>query len=179
MNGTLKEKALVAVIIVLALYAGAVALWFLSSESAWKKAKKQYERTVLTYEKEERLISEKRKWNDAYETEKAAMPLFAEGQSTDTTWLRKVEEIAKANNVLITQSTYGKEIEAGDVLELPIEVKNLEASLESLVKFMHALENSEEGMFDIKEISVQPNKSKKGYLKGSMSITCAYMRGEG
>ncbi len=40
---------------------------------------------------------------------------------------------------------------------------------------MHALENSTDGMFDIKEISLKPSQ-KKGYLKGSLSITCAYMR---
>lgn len=174
----MKEKALIATVAVILMYALAGVTWFVYADSAWKKAAKTYERTTQTFEKEERLISQKRKWNDAYESEKAAMPMFADGQATDTTWLRKVEEIAKANNVLITQSTYGKEIEAGDVLELPIEVRNMEASLESLVKFMHALETSTEGMFDIKELNVQPNKSKKGYLKGSMSITCAYMRGE-
>lgn len=174
----MKEKALIATIAVVLMYALAGVTWFVYADGAWKKAAKTYERTTQTFEKEERLISQKRKWNDAYESEKAAMPMFADGQATDTTWLRKVEEIAKANNVLITQSTYGKEIEAGDVLELPIEVRNMEASLESLVKFMHALETSTEGMFDIKELNVQPNKSKKGYLKGSMSITCAYMRGE-
>lgn len=178
MGNGLKEKALMAMAGVIVMFALAVGLWFFSAENAWKKSAKQYDRACQTYEKEERLISQRRKWNEAYEAEKAAMPLFAEGQATDTTWLRKVEELAKANNVLITQSSYGKEVEAGDVLELPIDVKNLEASLESLVKFMHALENTTEGMFDIRELSIQPNKSKKGYLKGSMAITCAYMRGE-
>lgn len=176
---TLKEKTIIAILVVLLAFAGEVALWFFNSESAWKKAAKSYDRACTQFDKEERLISQKRKWNEAYEAEKSSMPTFAVGQATDTTWLRKVEELAKANNVLITQSIYGKETEAGDVLELPIEVKNLEASLEALVKFMHALENSESCMFDIREINVQPNKSKKGYLKGSMSITCAYMRGEG
>ena len=40
---------------------------------------------------------------------------------------------------------------------------------------MHALENTPEGMFDVKEISLKPSQ-KKGYLRGSRSITCAYMR---
>lgn len=174
----MKEKALMAVVGVIVMFAVAVGFWFLSAESAWKKAARQYDKACETFAKEERLIAQRNKWNEAYEAEKAAMPMFADGQATDTTWLRKVEELARTNNVLITQSSYGKEIEAGDVLELPIEVRNLEASLESLVKFMHALENTEQGMFDIKELYIQPNKSKKGYLKGSMSITCAYMRGE-
>lgn len=175
---SLKEQAVAAILVVALLFAGEVVFWFVGAESAWKKAAKTYDRACQQFEKEERLISQKRKWNDAYEAEKSAMPTFAIGEATDTTWLRKVEELAKANVVLITQSNYGKETEAGDVLELPIEVKNFEAHLEALVKFMHALENSDSCMFDIREINVQPNKSKKGYLKGSMSITCAYMRGE-
>ena len=107
--------------------------------------------------------------------EKAAMPTFEAGKATDTVWLRKVEDLARTNLVLITSIDSGKEVEAGDVLELPIEVKSWEGSLEALVKFMHALENTPEGMFDVKEISLKPSQ-KKGYLRGSLSITCAYMR---
>ena len=103
------------------------------------------------------------------------MPTFEAGKATDTVWLRKVEDLARTNLVLITSIDSGKEVEAGDVLELPIEVKSWEGSLEALVKFMHALENTSEGMFDVKEISLKPSQ-KKGYLKGSLSITCAYMR---
>lgn len=173
----LKEKAVAAVLGVVVLYAIAVATWFLSAESAWKKAAKQYGRETQRRAKEEKLISERRKWDELYEAEKAAMPMFDVGQATDTTWLRKVEEIARTNLVLITQIDSGKEIEAGDVMELPIEVKSWEGSLEALVKFMHALETSTEGMFDIRDISMKPS-SKRGYLRGSMSLTCAYMRNE-
>lgn len=173
----LHEKAAMAVIGVIVLYAIAIALWFTISESAWKKAAKAYERESQRYAKEEKLISQKRKWNELYESEKAAMPTFEIGKATDTTWLRKVEEIAKTNRVLITQIDSGDESEAGDVLELPLEVKSFEASLEALVKFMYQLESSNEGMFDISEMSIKPS-SKKGYLKGSLSLTCAYMREE-
>ena len=172
----LKEKALVAVVGVIVLYAVAVGTWFLVSEKAWRSAARKYDTEAKRFEKEEALIAEKRKWNDAYESEKAAMPTFEIGKATDTTWLRKVEEIAKTNLVLITKIDAGKEVEADDVLELPIEVGSWEGSLEALVRFMHALENSQEGMFDVKSISLQPNKSKPGYLKGSLSLTCAYMR---
>jgi len=174
----LKEKALMAIIGVVVLYAIATAIWFLSAEKSWRSAAKKYDREQKTFEKEEKLISEKRRWSEAYEAEKSAMPMFDIGQATDTTWLRKVEAIARTNLVLITQIDAGKEVQVDNVLELPIEVKNLEGSLEALVKFMHELENSEEGMFDIKAINLQPNKSKPGYLKGSLSLTCAYMRND-
>ena len=32
-------------------------------------------------------------------------------------------------------------------------------------------------MFDVRMINVRPS-SKRGYLKGSMTVTCAYMREE-
>ncbi len=174
-DAKLKEKAMMAVVAIVVLYAVAVGVWFFSAESAWKRAAKAYGRECDRYEQEEKLISEKRKWNELYDREKAAMPTFEAGKATDTVWLRKVEDLARTNLVLITSIDSGKEVEAGDVLELPIEVKSWEGSLEALVKFMHALENSTDGMFDIKEISLKPSQ-KKGYLKGSLSITCAYMR---
>jgi len=160
---------------VIVLYAIAVGAWFLSAESAWKKAAKAYARAKDTYQKEVKLIGEKRKWTEAYETEKAAMPTFEAGKATDTTWRRKLDELAAKHHIAIASAQTGKEVEAGDVLELPIEVKSWEGCLESLVKLMHELENTEEGMFDITQISFKPG-NKKGYLRGSFTLNCAYMR---
>jgi len=172
---SLKEKAVMAIIGVVVLYAIAVAGWFLSFEKSWKKAAKNYEKAKETYYREEKLIGEKRKWTDAYETEKAAMPTFEIGKTTDTTWLSKMDEMASKHRVQIGQRQGGKEIEEGDVLELPIEVKSWEGSLEALVKFMHELENTSEGMFDMRALNFKPS-SKRGYLRGSFVLTCAYMR---
>ena len=174
-DAKLREKAMMAVVAVVVLYAVAVGVWFFSAESAWKRAAKAYGRERDRYEQEEKLISEKRKWNELYDLEKAAMPTFEAGKATDTVWLRKVENLARTNLVLITSIDSGKEVEAGDVLELPIEVKSWEGSLEALVKFMHELENTDQGMFDIKVLNFKPS-SKKGYLRGSFTLTCAYMR---
>lgn len=171
----LKEQAVAAVLGMVALYALAAGLWFMHSEAAWKKARRQYDKAVETYDRECRLIAEKRKWTDAYEAEKAAMPTFEAGKATDTTWLKKMDELAEKHHIAISQRQSGKEVEAGDVLELPIDVKTWEGSLESLVKFMHELENTGEGMFDIRSLNFKPS-SKKGYLKGSFTLTCAYMR---
>ena len=176
MNGmSLKEKAVLDSIGMVILYGLAVALWFMSQETAWKKAAKAYERAKAQYQSECRLISEKAKWNQAYEDEKSMMPTFEVGKATDTTWLQKMDALAAKHHITISQRQSGKETESGEVLELPIEVKNWEGALESLVKFMHELENTDEGMFDIRAINFKPS-SKKGYLKGSFTLTCAYMR---
>jgi len=171
----LREKALVAVVAVVVLYALAVGVWFFNARDAWKKAAKRYASEQTRYAKERHLIGERALWTERYEKAKAAMPTFESGQATDTTWLRRVEELAVSNHVTITSIKHGAEIEGGDVLELPIE-GNWEASLESLVHFMHALENSSEGMFDIQSLTVNPLVKKPGYLKGTLTVTCAYMR---
>ena len=175
MGKTLKEKAILAMLGIIALYAFAVILWFVSFESSWKKAVKAYDKAKKTYQSEVKLIGEKRKWTEAYETEKAAMPSFEAGKATDTTWRRKLDEFAAKHHIVISSAQTGKEVEAGDVLELPIEVKTWEGCLESLVKFMHELENTSDGMFDITQINFKPS-SKKGYLRGSFTLNCAYMR---
>ena len=174
MGKTLREKAIMAMLGVVALYAFAVILWFVSAESSWKKAAKAYDKAKKTYQNEVKLIGEKRKWTEAYENEKATMPIFEAGKATDTTWRRKLDEIAAKHHIVISAQT-GKEVEAGDVLELPIEVKSWEGCLESLVKFMHELENTNDGMFDITQLNFKPS-SKKGYLRGSFTLNCAYMR---
>lgn len=177
MGKSLRDKALMAIVGVIVLYAIAAAVWFMSAENAWKKSVKNYDKAKKAYREEVKLIGEKRKWTDEYETQKAAIPTFETGKATDTTWQRKLDEFAKKHCVFITSSQAGKELEAGDVLELPIEVKSWEGSLESLVRLMHELENTADGMFDIKEINFKPS-SKKGYLRGSFTLNCAYMREE-
>ena len=141
-NKSLREKAVIAVVVVLALYVIAVVLWFVSQQDAWKRAAKVYAGAKKTYESERKLIGERQKWNDAYEEEKAQMPTFAFGKATDTTWQRKMDELAEKHHIFISQRQGGAEVEKGDVLELPIEVRNWEGALESLVRFMHELENT-------------------------------------
>ena len=94
-NKSLREKAVIAVVVVLALYVIAVVLWFVSQQDAWKRAAKVYAGAKKTYESERKLIGERQKWNDAYEEEKAQMPTFAFGKATDTTWLQKLDELAE------------------------------------------------------------------------------------
>ena len=175
MGKTLREKAILAMLGMAALYAFAVILWFVSAESSWKKAAKAYDKAKKTYQGEVKLIGEKKRWTDAYENEKATMPTFEAGKATDTTWRRKLDEIAAKHLIVISSAQTGKEVEAGDVLELPIEVKSWEGCRESLVKFMHELENTNDGMFDITQLNFKPS-SKKGYLRGSFTLNCAYMR---
>ncbi len=173
---SLRQKAVLAVLALVALYVFAAVLWFTRQESAWKRAADRYDSARKTYEKERRLVGERQKWNDAYDSEKAQMPTFGFGKATDTTWLQKMDELAEKHHISIARRKSGKEESRGDVLELPIEAE-WQGAPESLVRFLHELENTSEGMFDIGSLNFRPN-ARTGYLKGSFTLTCAYMREE-
>ena len=88
----LKEKAVLASLGMVVLYAIVALVWFLkmditSKQGEWYKARKKYHEACRRYREETRLISEKAQWNEDYDTEKAAMPTFGDDLATDTTWL--------------------------------------------------------------------------------------------
>ena len=172
----LREKAIVSVLVVAALYAAAVATWFVHSERAWAKAKNRYDTACRALRREQDMIANKEKYAEDYDRAKAFMPVFEASKTTEATWLKKMREIAQKNLVVIGQDEAMPEVVGDDVHELPIEVRSWEGSLEALVKFMHELENTDEGMFVISELNLKPSSSKRGYLRGSFRLSCAYMR---
>ena len=176
---TLKQKAVVATLAVVALYVGAVLFWFVSAEKTWKKSAAAYRNAKSNYEKETRLIGEKGYWEEACEKEQAAMLMFDTDKATDTTWLQKTDEVAASNLVQVTSRKSQEEAstEVGEnVRVLPI-TASWDASLQALVKFMYSLENSDEGLFDFAKLVFKPS-AKKGYLKGTFTVNCAYRRGK-
>ena len=170
-----REKAVLAMVGIVVLYAIAAAVWFVHSDKAWKLSRRHYDEAAKTRVKERKLIGEKARWEEAYETEKAQMPTFDAGKATDTAWLRKMEEIAQKNLILLGQHHAVEEVDADDVKELPIVVTGCEGSLEALVKFMHELENTDDGMFSITQLRAKPSR-KPGYLTIDFTLNCAYMR---
>ena len=175
MSPRMKEKSAIVIVSIIAVYAATVLCWFLRQEGEWKKTFKAYERAVERYKKESNLISERGKWNDEYDEEKSRMPIFSEDEDTVTKCLRKLGDIAQKNNVFIDKRQNGTEIKAGDVWEMPIDVRDWEGALEMLVKFLYELENTDEGMFNLSKINFKPSQ-KPGYFKGSFTLNCAYMR---
>ena len=169
------EKVLMAILGVVALYAVAAAIWFFYADDAWGKARRRYEDAAKTCAKEKRLIGEKAKWEEAYEAEKAQMPTFDAGKATDTAWLRKMEDVAQRNLILLGQHQADAEVDADDVKELPLKATGCEGSLEALVKFMHELENTDDGMYSITQLRAKPSR-KPGYLNLDFTLNCAYMR---
>ncbi len=177
-NLSRRDRTVAAIGGVILMYGLAVAMWFMGQEQEWRTAAKKYAAAEKKTQSERKLISQRQKWNDAYEDEREKMPVFSESaKDVDTHWLSRMDALAQNCHLSISQRQAGQQVEAGDVFEQPIDVKRWEATITSLVKFMHALECETNAMFDVREISVKPS-SKKGFLTGSFRLACAYMTGE-
>ena len=170
---SMKEKAMIATLLVTVMFGALVWGWFTKGAPAWKKAKTDYDKEVATYSEECKLIAEEDRWNEDYDREKAAMPSVKPDESSDLRWMSKLQEIAEKHDITLgAVKPPDKELGDGDVLERRIVVNGWSGEIESLVKFMHEMENTDEGMFAFSDISIQPNKTG---LKGSFTVNCAYI----
>ena len=178
-GSSMKDKAVLAIAGMAVLYAVGGILWFKAitdKASDWNRSQRKYTESVKTYQRERALIAKRAFWEDSYESERSKMPMFPEGETVGTHWLGIMDALAGENHISISSRQSGKEVEVGDVYELPVDVKGWEAALDPLVKFLFALEHAEEAMFDVKAIDMRPS-THKGFLKGQFTLNCAYMRG--
>lgn len=170
-----RERAVLAVVLVVVLYAVAVLMWFMGREDAWAKSRKGYERAARQLAIENKLIAKRSSWLERAETESLKMPVAEEGESTQTRWQRMLEKVAGEYSIRIVSEQPKAEEEHGGVWELPIEVK-YEASLVRLVEFLYALNTAEGAMFDVRDLDISAKNN--GVLSGKFTLTCAYMKGD-
>jgi hypothetical protein len=164
------------VAVVAVLYAVA-ALSYKGQAANWKKEEKIWRSAQKKAQEEKALIAARGEWEARYEQMYGLMPVFPYDRDVDTYWLNLMDTAAKRNDLFISRQQAGKEVEVGDVYELPIDCKAWEGTLESLVKFLYDLQK-EGAMLDVRQLFVQPVAGKPGQLKGTFLLTCAYMRGE-
>jgi len=170
-----REKNMVLIAVVAILYAVA-ALSFKKQMTNWKVSKRIYVTAQNKVHEEQALISAKDEWAAKYEQMRELMPVFPYDKDVDTHWLNMMDSAATRNGLTIARRQTNKEIEVGDVYELPIDCKDWEGTLESLVKFLYDL-HQEGAMLDVRQLFVRP-ANRPGYLKGTFTLYCAYMRGE-
>lgn len=170
---SLREKAVLAVLVVCAVYAATIAGWFLDS-SRRTKAKKRYHEQRDIVLREKKMISEKRLWDERYDQEASLVPMLEESQGADTVWMRIIGDMAASNNVFVSELKPGSETITGDMMETSVDIK-WTAAVESLVKFMYELENTPKGKFDVSSLNFSTGK-RKGFMSGNMTLTCIFKR---
>lgn len=169
-----REKNMLLIAVTVLLYASA-ALTFKKQAANWKTAERLYGSAMKKVQEENALIAAKQEWNEKYAQMRELMPVFPYDKDVDTHWLNLMDSVATRNGFTIARRQTSKETEVGDVYELPIDCKDWEGTLESLVKFLYDL-NQEGAMLDVRQLFIRPS-NRPGYLKGTFTLYCAYMRG--
>lgn len=172
---TSREKNMLLVAVVAVLYAAA-ALSYKKQVANWKAAERIYQSAQKKVQEERALIAARDDWSARYEQMRDLMPVFPYDQDVDTYWLNIMDAAASRNGLMIARRQASKEVEVGDVYELPIECKDWEGTLEALVKFLYDL-HQEGAMLDVRQLFIRP-ANRPGYLKGTFTLYCAYMRGD-
>lgn len=142
----------------------------------WKVAQRVYATAQKKLQEENALIAARDEWTARYDKVRELMPIFPREKDVDTHWLNVMDSAATRNGLAIARRQTSKETQVGDVYELPIDCKDWEGSLESLVKFLYDL-NKEGAMLDVRQLFARPS-NKPGFLKGTFTLYCAYMRGD-
>ncbi len=175
-----RDRMIIAIVVVVALYALAALLWFTGRALAWTIARKGYERERRTVQREKALINDRDLWEERAETKRLRMPLVGEDEKPATRWERIVERLATQYHVSVGKGLKAQQEEDhGGVWEMPVEVKFDNTSLQRLVEFLYAVNTVEDALMDVREIEINAARGKNaGALHGKMVLTCAYLKGD-
>ena len=174
-----RDRMIIAVVVVAALYAFAALLWFTGRGDAWARARKGYEKELRTLEREKALIDDRSLWEERAETKRLRMPLVGEDEMPATRWERIVERLANEYHVSVGKGLKAQQVEEdhGGVWEMPVDVKYDNTSLQRLVEFLYAVNKTEDAMMDVREIEIAVRGKNVGALNGKLVLTCAYLKG--
>ena len=175
-----RDRMIIAIVVVVALYALAAFLWFTGRGDAWSRARKAYDKEVATFEREKALIRDRDLWEERAETKRLRMPLVGEDEMPATRWERIVERLAEQYHVSVGKGLKAQQVEEdhGGVWEMPVDVKYDNTSLLRLVEFLYAVNTVEDAMMDVREIEINAARGKNaGALHGKIVLTCAYLKG--
>ena len=175
-----RDRMIIAIVVVVALYALAAFLWFTGRGDAWSRARKAYDKEVATFEREKALIRDRDLWEERAETKRLRMPLVDEDEMPATRWERIIENLAEKYHVSVGKGLKASQVEEdhGGVWEMPVEVKYDNTSLQRLVEFLYAVNKAEDAMMDVREIEIAVRGRNVGALNGKLVLTCAYLKGE-
>ena len=175
-----REKGLAVVTILILLFA-ALFMFFDKQKAKIDELRAQRREREALYAEYRGLIAQNQVWSEAYAKDAGLMPVFEPGRQVQTYWLGVLDRLASDNGLSIIRRQVGEERQEGDVYELPIECKEWEGSLESLVKFLYAV-HAEGAMLDVRKLFIRPGSSAAGKpaggLRGSFTLFCAFLRAE-
>ena len=184
-----RDRMILAIVVVVVLYALAALLWFTGRGDAWKKSREGYEKELARIKREKALIGQRSEWEKSAEDARNSMPHVDAGEKkTDVRWDRVIERLAAEYHVDVgrrlnaesesREKKDGKEEESPDgVQEMLVEVTYINTSLQRLVEFLYAVNTAEDAMMDVRELEINAkDKKNAGVLSGKIVLSCAFLK---
>ena len=185
-----RDRMVIAIVVVVLLYAFAAFLWFTGRSQAWEIARKNYEKERETLRREKALIDDRSIWEERAEEARQRMPHVDADERVEkiaARWERVIEGLATEYHVNVGRGLkaqpFDKKSEKDEenpdgVLEMPVEVRYENTSLQRLLEFLYAVNKSEDAMMDVRELEIDARGKNVGALKGKIVLTCAYLKGD-
>ena len=171
------RESMLALFTVAAILFGVSGMWAARKVDAWKQLRRRQAKLEEEVAGDERLVSSKQTWSAEFEALRGNLPEFLPQTKMDVHWFSVMESAASQHGFRILKRQVGDEERVGDVYELPIECKDWEGTLDSLVHFLFDLQK-EGAMLDVRQLLIRPNKNGTK-LRGRFLLYCAYTRSPG
>jgi Tfp pilus assembly protein PilO len=142
------------------------------SVKVWKELRATQAETERKIQATERLMSQGPQWEAKLADFRNKLPQYPPDKDVTADLLIRIEKLASANGLTLPSRDVEKESQKGDMHELAVNCK-WEGKLESLVRFLFALQN-EDAILDTSQLTVTP--SEKKVLRGSFTVYCSYSR---
>ncbi len=140
----------------------------------WRELGANREAVERRIQLSERVIEQQPYWEERLDTLRAKLSVYPHDKDATADYMRILERVAKENNLNLVRRRAGKEKSYGDLYELAIDC-TWEAGLESLTRFLHALEQENVTM-NVEDLTIALISGSQGQLKGDFSLICVYTR---
>ncbi len=174
MKMSMREILLGLITLAVALFGG-TGLLARSHFQDWKDLRTEEASLLHRISLEQRLVDQRDTWADKLSQMSQLLPVEPRDRDMDVHWLSVMDRAARKHGVTINKRLAREETQMGDIYELPIECKEWEGDLDSLVHFLFELQ-SESAMLDIRQLLIKPKPKAPGVLRGRFTLYCAYTR---
>ncbi len=172
MTITRRELVMGEITLAVALF-GATAMLARPQIDKWQALKREQAQVQATIDADRELLTTRDRWQGKYDEMKSLLTQFDANQRVDVHWLSLMDSLARKHKVKISRRQVGDEERSGDVYELPIECREWQGDLDSVVRFLFELQ-SKGGTLDIRHLLMKPDDRK--VLRGRFTLYCAYTR---
>ncbi len=154
---------------------GSISYWVAAPKlKVWKETRESRQRLTERIALLERLVQQQGTWSQRLDVLKTKLVRYAADQDVTADYLKILERVAQDSLLNLEQRRPQSEKRHGDLYRLAIDC-TWEGKLESLVRFLYALDQEEVAM-DVEELTVSLVPSGQGRMKGTFTLMCIYGR---